>query len=1491
MEKPAANSSTMNNDPGRNSRHYCEKTKGSSSASGKDSNLLKDLSRIGLKTIDKREVGGALWIIGDKSIEATVRRIERQYKVRFNYCENGSRSSGGKPSWWTKHGSVDRQREDSRKQSGMKRGSLSPAPHGDTILHGDPSSFPKLILERPISSSLTLTPKIHNVLQEDLGCKTVEDLFSASIDEFVKTRGITNGAVQRIRDDFESYLEQADKEIGAADDDTLIDQARGDNLSDWHKTGRIVRYFDVEARIIVILRSLNCITIGDLFKTRKKDYLSVPGATEAHIKAIEAAYEKFIALHSAQSTNADLAPTLPADELIGAHPTNSKQFATIINPLEIAFLSDAHKEMPIHEFLELTPGVLKSLSTINCNTVNDLGTTPADSFVALRGVSTGTLGTVRREFRRRLSQPEGSRSSKKLASSKKAGQFPNTPTKINRHGPIVDHDEIALLPTERKTTPIRAFLDLTPGVLKALSSIDCVKVEDLGTTAIKDFIAIKGMTLGTVGKIRKEFSIRNRLCASAKSEPSLTTSFFLEDKLASLPEGVHLRAWKRDLSIEDTLKLPPATVKALKAIGCSTLNDLLETDCFLLIEEKGMGPKSIQRIHEQFNAFVREESGSRFSGVEPPSAELAETVGSRYAVCRPVPKSIELTNYIKAFGLPNEWGAEATLADWLELPFDEANHPDLSSPELCQLEDERQRIDLLFHEPLGFITTSAFRRAYKLSLEEALQFAIRVAGPSFDLAMLKNKISLCCPTMLKGIPLLWLIDYDEERYAGKTVGDFLMSSTITAEQLLLSTIAAHRYETLASITDQADSCAQLLAQCVTDSNPKINCRALDIIVERNCGLQKKTLQSLADKHEITRSRIQQIEQKASKDLNIRASLRFYLARIAAVKAALDLGGIGSVEKLTESISASGFSLASTVSDIVRLVPEIILDKEGDLFTLKSHPCSMCQKLTRSVEELLNEGSSMPFASLQSKLGCKKCHYPPSAKWIASQYQGLSTDETRIGSSKCLDIKTKPEPKSVRGRVLNLLEESGRALTYEDLASLYKEKYGEDVEKARIMSHVGSSDDSLLWGRGTYIHKRYASYPKSLIGELCDYCVELFAINRTAILGVGGIYDSFKNRLQIEEVPNEQALYSMIRMNEDSRLKLREYPWICDAATIGNRTSFAKYFYSILAANNGFITDSHAESVASRCLAQRFALGGLAEYSNYVIRANGGWYDVAAADFDMAGIAALAREISEEMAENDIISTVAVFENNKERCLKYGVKSHDILYYLIDMLEDDLPIEATRKPHLTKSKHKGLSVLAAIRLYINNSDNPVSSEELHEEFITKRKLKLRGICGSLIVDGETILVGSNLFWSREKLRLNTNYIEQFDRAIAEKMKCTHKVADLFYPVSSVLPTLRDLPSPAGLTWNPTLLSTVFGRSKHFRLFGENGTCIVSVAENPNVTNVETFYHELLSKEFYGWSTFDSFSEYCEAYSIRANLEPEFFDAFSSIEADEMSIEAL
>lgn len=59
------------------------------------------LNSYGIPYVDKRDVNGALWMIGGKELSDIAKRCQ-DFGVKFNFKVDGGRATHGKPGWWTK---------------------------------------------------------------------------------------------------------------------------------------------------------------------------------------------------------------------------------------------------------------------------------------------------------------------------------------------------------------------------------------------------------------------------------------------------------------------------------------------------------------------------------------------------------------------------------------------------------------------------------------------------------------------------------------------------------------------------------------------------------------------------------------------------------------------------------------------------------------------------------------------------------------------------------------------------------------------------------------------------------------------------------------------------------------------------------------------------------------------------------------------------------------------------------------------------------------------------------------------------------------------------------------------------------------------------------------------------------------------------------------------------------------------------------------------
>ena len=72
-----------------------------SKVSQNNPDIIAFLQSKGVDFVDKRDKEGALWALGDESLK-TIFVDAKKMGYYFHYSANGSKTTNGKPGWWTK---------------------------------------------------------------------------------------------------------------------------------------------------------------------------------------------------------------------------------------------------------------------------------------------------------------------------------------------------------------------------------------------------------------------------------------------------------------------------------------------------------------------------------------------------------------------------------------------------------------------------------------------------------------------------------------------------------------------------------------------------------------------------------------------------------------------------------------------------------------------------------------------------------------------------------------------------------------------------------------------------------------------------------------------------------------------------------------------------------------------------------------------------------------------------------------------------------------------------------------------------------------------------------------------------------------------------------------------------------------------------------------------------------------------------------------------
>lgn len=693
--------------------------------------------------------------------------------------------------------------------------------------------------------------------------------------------------------------------------------------------------------------------------------------------------------------------------------------------------------------------------------------------------------------------------------------------------------------------------------------------------------------------------------------------------------------------------------------------------------------------------------------------------------------------------------------------------------------------------------------------------------------------------------------------------------------------------------------AELFIEPFLMGHDYVHAFAFDILIGRKGLLigKKATLQELANQLGITRERVRQIEKRYSGDVDLATAESIFYWRVATAGAALRMGGGGDTHKLKKLLKET-ISIYKTEPLLgpLLLSPDLVIQKNENLFHYVELPCVKCVSAEQELSRISKERDFLDIEKVRKSIGCRTECFGGSPSIGAFQsifgekYQLLSFGH-EIGSRDSLVVKARRAPNSTRALILATMFELGKPATVKEISIIVSGAAGKRVTPGTVTSHLGPYNDCYMTGNSTYLHKRFFPMPAALLNDVLNFLVDSFKSNSIPILHIDGAYTLFENALLDEGISSRHMLFSCLRILEDSQLKLQEYPWVCDAVSIGERTTFAKYIYSVIAKNNGAITDSYARELAINAQTQERQLDGLATYSKYVIKVDGWWYDLEHLDVNYDGIEKLIEEAALEVADGDFISATKIFADNLSLCHRLGVKSAEVLFRAIDLLEST-PLKAGTVPYLIKTKiSKGISAKEEIRNYIRTSGYEVSQAELDEEFVIKRGVRKSTVSPAMFLGAGVIRTGIDLYAGEEFIGIGEREVELFDLAVSAILQNREAILNIFYQIRHILQSRENLPEIGNISWTRELLEFAFYKSKLFRLLGKDKSCIISDAEAPGILDDEDLYVSIIERHFSGWAIFDDFVKYLETYQIGNDLDSEFFDRYELIEASRTSIKTL
>ncbi|MBX0358362.1 hypothetical protein [Halobacillus sp. Nhm2S1] len=393
----------------------------------------------------------------------------------------------------------------------------------------------------------------------------------------------------------------------------------------------------------------------------------------------------------------------------------------------------------------------------------------------------------------------------------------------------------------------------------------------------------------------------------------------------------------------------------------------------------------------------------------------------------------------------------------------------------------------------------------------------------------------------------------------------------------------------------------------------------------------------------------------------------------------------------------------------------------------------------------------------------------------------------------------------------------------------------------IVGREDLMDTHLLWGRGTYIHRDHVNEDIAWLKEVQNQSLQW--LEHTNTINIQKIYQSVKEVAHEKGIPNEYALYSLLRKHPIEELSYQKFPKVSlQGVDIGQNKDWIRKLLT-----------EHKDPVPYGELREEFVhKRGWKEFTlqynlssdDEVIQYKHGFYTLLSYydHITKETYQPVIDRVEELLEDQPIIQIGRIFEELQTFLAGYGVHSSYLLYHTLKRVYKD--VRYPRHPYITKEdiNKDELSMVSLVEEYVKSWESEVPREELHD-WITSELGGHGRLLDNVLQRSENIFYytsgRSGEYIHRDVIGWNEEKKEELHRY------CLQRVKDLMEVREMLVFTIDDLFSPTDLPilkddmiWTEDLLIDCLKKDERWSLLGSYNCLVVSDDLSlPYATNVQ------------------------------------------------------
>ena len=315
--------------------------------------------------------------------------------------------------------------------------------------------------------------------------------------------------------------------------------------------------------------------------------------------------------------------------------------------------------------------------------------------------------------------------------------------------------------------------------------------------------------------------------------------------------------------------------------------------------------------------------------------------------------------------------------------------------------------------------------------------------------------------------------------------------------------------------------------------------------------RKQTLEEIAHHVSLTRERVRQIEKSAINKIK-QHHLKDLRAVAANVKQRVNqAGGLISLEELEIDIHDFGSRERIVAGCLLQMMEEaLFIDWEFSLVSTKGEDwiLALCDAIQKNIIETVPDKfftehdliEAAEKAIVSFGISSNQCQQNLINRFY------LEKEVTVLDNHLCCGRVTKQDKIILAFKEFfpdGLEVYKKQDLLIQRLIEFEPKKFCNTTPRA-IVARLATHPDVFLWRRGFFIHKDHVSYDEEIVEKVAAWIEQRFDKGHSRFQ-VDVPFNMFRDDLQQGGVPNQYALYTLLRLQANKRIGQRKFPTLVD----------------------------------------------------------------------------------------------------------------------------------------------------------------------------------------------------------------------------------------------------------------------------------------------------------------------------------------------------------